>query len=177
MSTAPGRAGGAESEAIAADRRRRLPSPGRLLRHTPLRTFLLYPLLVLGIETVRRRRCPIVDRRYLPLLAWGYLQYHLVGEYRQRQHAGARGFDRPPDRLLQTGPYAYTRNPMYLGHLIFLVGLALSTRSPLAWLLWLVNIPWFHRRVLYDEARLRAKFGAEFTAYCVRVRRWIPFVV
>jgi protein-S-isoprenylcysteine O-methyltransferase Ste14 len=149
----------------------------RFLKRTPLRTFVLYPLLVLGVETFRRKRFEIADARCLPLLAWGYLQYRLTGDYRQRQQAGEPGFDNPPDRLLQTGPYAYTRNPMYLGHLIFLVGLALSFRSPLAWLLVLVNIPWFHRRVLYDETRLREKFGTEFTAYCARVRRWIPFVV
>jgi phospholipid methyltransferase len=132
---------------------------------------------VVTSETLRRRRFEIREPRYLPLLAWGYLQYRLTGDYRQRQRAGAHGFDNPPDRLLQSGPYAYTRNPMYLGHLIFLFGLALSFRSPLGWLLWLANIPWFHRRVLYDEARLREKFGAEFEDYRGRVRRWIPFVV
>ena len=149
----------------------------RLLRRTPLRTFVLYPLLVVGVETFRRKRFEIADARWLPLLAWGYLQYRLTGDYRQRQRAGEPGFDKPPDRLLQTGPYAYTRNPMYLGHLIFLLGLALSFRSPLGWLLWLAHVPWFHRRVLHDEARLQEKFGAEFTAYRTRVRRWIPFVV
>jgi protein-S-isoprenylcysteine O-methyltransferase Ste14 len=66
---------------------------------------------------------------------------------------------------------------MYLGHLIFLLGLALSFRSPFAGLLLLVNVPWFHRRVRYDERRRDAKFGPEFTDYCARVRRWIPFVV
>jgi hypothetical protein len=151
--------------------------PPRFLERTPLRTFVIYPLLVVTSETLRRRRFEIREPRYLPLLAWGYLQYRLTGDYRQRQRAGAHGFDNPPDRLLQSGPYAYTRNPMYLGHLIFLLGLALSFRSPLGWLLWLANIPWFHRRVLYDEARLREKFGAEFEDYRGRVRRWIPFVV
>jgi protein-S-isoprenylcysteine O-methyltransferase Ste14 len=163
--------------AAPADRRR-LPRRLRgLLSRTPLRTFVLYPALVLATETLRRRRPPTVAPRYLPLLAWGYLQYRLTGDYRQRQRAGEPGFDKPPDRLLQTGPYAFTRNPMYLGHLIFLLGLALSSRAPLAWLLWLANIPWFHRRVLHDEARLHAKFGADYAAYCARVRRWIPFVV
>jgi hypothetical protein len=149
----------------------------RLLARTPLRTFVVYPLMVLVFESVRRRRLAIADARFLPLLPWGYLQYRLTGDYRQRQRAGEYGFDKPPDRLLQSGPYTYTRNPMYLGHLIFLLGLALSTRSPLAWLIWVVNIPWFHRRVRYDERRLRAKFGAEFTSYCARVKRWIPYVV
>src|SRR4051794_29547039 len=149
----------------------------RLLARTPLRTFVVYPLLVVASESLRCRRLRIAAPRYLPLLVWGYLQFRLTGDYRRRQRAGAPGFDGPPDRLLDSGPYAYTRNPMYLGHLIFLLGLALSFRSPLGWLLWLANIPWFHRRVLYDEARLHEKFGAEFASYRGRVRRWIPFVV
>jgi protein-S-isoprenylcysteine O-methyltransferase Ste14 len=33
---------------------------------------------------------------------------------------------------------------------------------------------WFHRRVLADEARLAARFGAEYTDYTRRVKRWLP---
>ena len=143
----------------------------RWLGGTPNRSFVLYPLLVLLTE--RRVRRPL----FLALLAWGYLQYRLIGEHRQRQHAGSRGFARPPDRLLTDGPYAYTRNPMYLGHLIFMLGLALSTGSRLAWAILLANIPWFHQRVLLDEERLRAKFGPDYDGYCRRVRRWVPGLI
>ena len=149
----------------------------RFLAATPRRTFVLYPLLIAAVELLIRRRWHVVRLAFLPLLAWGYLQYRLTGEYRRRQRAGEPGFDHAPDRLLQSGPYAYMRNPMYLGHLIFLLGLALTFRSALAWLILLANVPWFHRRVLHDEARLRAKFGADFDAYCCRVRRWLPFLV
>ena len=66
---------------------------------------------------------------------------------------------------------------MYLGHLIFLLGLALITRSRLAWLILLANVPWFHLRVLKDEARLLERFDGEYEAYCRDVRRWVPFVI
>jgi len=128
---------------------------------------VLYPALVL----LTHRRVP--RPAFLPLLFWGYLQYRLIGEHRQRQRAGSRGFDHAPERLLTSGPYAVSRNPMYLGHLIFLLGLALSTGSRLAWLLLLANVPWFQKRVRYDEARLLAKFGPEYEAYRRRVRRWL----
>jgi protein-S-isoprenylcysteine O-methyltransferase Ste14 len=36
-----------------------------------------------------------------------------------------------PERLVQEGPYRCTRNPMYGGHLLFLTGLAIASRSPL----------------------------------------------
>ena len=45
---------------------------------------------------------------------------------------------------------------MYLGHVIFMFGRALSTGSKLAWAILLANLPWFRGRVLYDERRLRA---------------------
>jgi protein-S-isoprenylcysteine O-methyltransferase Ste14 len=143
-------------------------------RSTPRRSFVLYPLLVGGFESLRQRRVPRVRLAYVPLLVWGYFQYRLVGSYRQRLRAGSVGMERLPETLIQGGPYALTRNPMYLGHLIFLTGLALTFRSPLAWLILLGNVPWFHARVLEDEARLRNAFGAEYERYCGSVRRWIP---
>lgn len=145
---------------------------GRFLRSTPKRTFLLYPLLVAGPSLVRHRR---VSRPWLlPLLAWGYLEYRLCGQYRRHRHAGSVGMERAPDLLIQVGPYAWVRNPMYLGHLIFQLGLALSFRSKLGWIILLANVPWFHLRVLQDEARLRDKFGTDYETYCARVHRWIP---
>jgi protein-S-isoprenylcysteine O-methyltransferase Ste14 len=148
----------------------------RFFSGTPRRTFLLYPGSVVALALVRGRPAP---RRLwpLPLLAWGYLQYALTGKYRQRERAGSRGFASLPDKLLTSGPYAVTRNPMYLGHLIFLTGLALSWRSRLAWLYLIGSIPWFHMRVLRDERRLAERFGADYISYCRRVKRWLPFVL
>src|ERR1044072_9097182 len=83
----------------------------RVLARTPLRTFVVYPLVVGASETVRRKRFGSAAPGYLPLLVWGYLQFRLTGEYRRHQRAGAPGFDEAPDRLLESGPYAYTRNP------------------------------------------------------------------
>jgi protein-S-isoprenylcysteine O-methyltransferase Ste14 len=79
-----------------------------------------------------------------------------------------------PDRLITTGPYAVTRNPMYLGHLTFLAGLAMTTRSPLAAAVAVAHVPWFSARVRRDEIRLRNKFGPAYDEYCARVPRWVP---
>jgi hypothetical protein len=141
---------------------------------TPNRTFVLYPLLV-GLDQIRMHggwRRPRL--RFTPILLWGYLQYRLVGRYRSGQGGGGPGITIPPDVLVEDGPYAMVRNPMYLGHLIFLSGLALTFRSRLAGVLLLVNAVWFHRRVLEDEARLGRRFGPAYARYRTRVKRWIP---
>ena len=63
---------------------------------------------------------------------------------------------------------------MYLGHVIFLLGLTLSLRSVLAALITVANAVWFHFRVQRDEKRLRERFGQPYLDYTARVRRWIP---
>jgi Phospholipid methyltransferase len=149
----------------------------RWIQSTPHRTFIAFPALVLAYEAVRTRSLTPKHPEFMLLLPWGYLQYRFVGQYRRKQHAGSRGFGQLPDRLLTDGPYALTRNPMYLGHLIFLLGLALSWRSKLGLVLLAAYLPWFHLRVLRDEEWLADKFGAEYAGYKSRVRRWIPFVL
>jgi protein-S-isoprenylcysteine O-methyltransferase Ste14 len=146
------------------------------LRQTPNRTFLVFPLMVLAFELAVRRGELAVSFWGLPLLAWGYLQYRLVGQYRAQHGGGGPGVTVPPDRLVQDGPYRYTRNPMYLGHLIFILGLAVTFRSWLAGVLFVAMAHWFHIRVRKDEQRLAARFGSDFTAYAARVKRWVPGV-
>ncbi len=146
----------------------------RFVGSTPNRTFLLYPLLLLAAEFVLRRGRLDLDLRFLPLLLWGYLQYKLCGLYRIRRGGGGPGLETPPERLVSSGPYAYTRNPMYLGHIIFLVGLTLSLRSVLSALLTVGVAVWFHARVRKDERRLAERLGEPYRAYCASVKRWIP---
>lgn len=82
--------------------------------------------------------------------------------------------ERLPDRLITTGPYALCRNPMYLGHIIFTLGLVGVFRSPLAVLLLLNRIARFSRQAGMDEEQLERMFGEEYRAYRARVRRWVP---
>jgi hypothetical protein len=78
-------------------------------------------------------------------------------------------------RVVTSGPYAWARNPMYLGR--FLVGLGLTL---LTWR-WFFILPYLvgfwvyaQARVLGEEARLRVLFADEYNAYCRQVRRWLP---
>lgn len=149
----------------------------RWLKSTSNRTFVVYPLLVVAVEWALHRSAPVIAPWALPLLAWGYLQYRFVGAYRLRLGGGGPGLSVPPERLVTDGPYRFTRNPMYLGHLIFLAGLALLLRSWFGAVLFAAHAVWFQRRVVRDEAHLREQFGTRYVAYAARVKRWIPGVV
>ena len=46
-----------------------------------------------------------------------------------------------------------------------------------ALILLIARAAWFQTRVLHDEERLQKIFGAEYTDYCRKVRRWIPGLV
>jgi protein-S-isoprenylcysteine O-methyltransferase Ste14 len=146
----------------------------RWISSTSNRTFVLWPIVILAAEAALQQGLPRIHPWALPLLAWGYLQYRLVGDYRLREGGGGPGVSIPPERLVSGGPYRYCRNPMYLGHLIFLAGLAFALDSWLAAALFVAHVAWFDRRVRDDEARLSALFGDPYREYLARVKRWIP---
>jgi protein-S-isoprenylcysteine O-methyltransferase Ste14 len=148
-----------------------------LLARTPVVTFLLIPLFVVACELILRGGVLAFDPWGVPLLVLGYAQYRLVGNFRTAHGGGGPGIDNPPTRIVTEGPYRLTRNPMYLAHLIFMLGLALTLRSVVALAILVLRAIWFHRRVVADEARLTARFGAEYTDYTRRVKRWVPGVL
>ena len=150
----------------------------RWFSSTSNRTFVLWPILFLSAEAAFQQGLPRIEFWALPLLAWGVLQYRLVGDYRLREGGGGGpGVSIPPERLVTGGPYRFCRNPMYLGHLIFLAGLAFALESWPAAALFVFHVAWFDRRVRDDEARLSALFGDPYREYLARVKRWIPGLV
>lgn len=78
-----------------------------------------------------------------------------------------------PDQLITTGIFAYSRNPIYVGFVLMLLGqfLVFPNWVPLIYLLaglWLI-----HRQVLREEAFLSAHYGREYEVYRARVRRYL----
>lgn len=78
-----------------------------------------------------------------------------------------------PERLVASGPYAHSRNPMYVGWTIAYVGVARLANSPWPLLLLPGVAAAVHREVRREEDRLAVRFGAEFEAYRARVRRYL----
>jgi protein-S-isoprenylcysteine O-methyltransferase Ste14 len=86
----------------------------------------------------------------------------------------ASGHVQKNEQLTTTGPYAYTRNPLYLGSLILAVGFALSARN--WWIgagLVLIFLAIYLPVIRGEEAFLREHFS-EFTEYARHVPRLLP---
>lgn len=77
-------------------------------------------------------------------------------------------------KILEHGPFRFSRNPLYVGLILLDVALALLWPSTWALLLAPVGIALLYWGAIAPEERyLSAKFGAEYDAYRRRVRRWI----
>ncbi|HEY4998922.1 MAG TPA: isoprenylcysteine carboxylmethyltransferase family protein [Usitatibacter sp.] len=149
----------------------------RWLKGTSNRTFIAWPLVLFAAEALLQQGIPRIHWWGVPILAWGYLQYRWVGTFRTKRGGGGPGVSVPPERIVDEGPYRWVRNPMYLGHLIFLGGIAVTLASWIAAAVFAFHIVWFHRRVREDEARLEALFGEPYRDYCRRVKRWVPAIL
>lgn len=76
--------------------------------------------------------------------------------------------------LVTAGVFSYSRNPMYVGFAIMLVGWAIGLGSPWALLGPLAFTVFTDRFQIVPEERIMlAKFGDAYRDYCQRVRRWI----
>ena len=82
--------------------------------------------------------------------------------------------DRPTSTLVEAGPFRFSRNPIYLGFLVFAAGVALRWASLWGWLAVLAAFVALDRCVIAREERyLAARFGAAYAEYRARVRRWL----
>jgi len=81
----------------------------------------------------------------------------------------------PPKKLVVSGPYRYTRNPMSLGLFSVLLGEALLWES-MEILIYLIGLIIFSHLVIIpkEEKDLANRFGYDYIDYLRRVPRWLP---
>jgi len=77
-------------------------------------------------------------------------------------------------RLVTSGVFRLSRNPIYLGDLLALVAIAVwlgqaANIALLAGFVWYID----RFQIRPEERALSTLFGAEYAAYCARVRRWL----
>jgi protein-S-isoprenylcysteine O-methyltransferase Ste14 len=80
----------------------------------------------------------------------------------------------PTREVLMQGPYRFSRNPMYLGMVLMLLGIALAMGTPPFYLSTIAFFSLMNRIFCpYEEDKLTAAFGEEYRSYAKQVRRWI----
>lgn len=84
---------------------------------------------------------------------------------------------RSPERstsIVRSGPYRFTRNPMYLGLALMLLGLCAYLANPATVVAVAVFIVYITRfQIIPEERLLHAKFGESYAQYKRSVRRWL----
>lgn len=97
-----------------------------------------------------------------------------VMSFRRAQTTINPGRSAKASALVTLGIYRYTRNPMYLGSLLVLIAWGVFLGNAAALVSAFVFVPYINRYQIQPEERLlQDTFGAEFTAYKAKVRRWV----
>jgi len=124
--------------------------------------------LSLGLPTVPER-LSLAAPLFLLVLAIGAWAFGLF-----RRHETSISPWGDPSALITTGPYRFSRNPLYVAAVLTLLGFSLLLDS--LWILVFVPVLLLLLDVLvirHEEARLLLRFGERYLAYNARVRRWI----
>jgi protein-S-isoprenylcysteine O-methyltransferase Ste14 len=140
-----------------------------------LLAFLLLPAMVAGVIPASLR--PAGGIRHpaglavigvgLALLLWCVRDFYAAGK-------GTLAPWDPPRRLVTTGLYRFSRNPMYVAVLVILAGWAVAYGSPTLMIYAVVVAVAFHLRVLlYEEPKMAQLFGAQWDEFRSRVPRWL----
>lgn len=101
------------------------------------------------------------------LAFWSTVSFPKFGE-------GTPAHSDPPKKLTTKGLFKYTRNPMYLGATLTLIGQTIIFESPVVLLL--TVLVWFLLHLLvvyYEEPELRRRFGKTYEEYAKNVPRWL----
>ena len=139
--------------------------------------WLLLTLIAMGLLQWRLPIAQLIDwpQRWisLPLILAGLAITLPAARLFQRAGTPLIPFERST-AVVTGGLFRYTRNPMYLGMVVFLLGMALLLGSLAAFLPIPVFVAIIQKNFIEGEERFMEElFGEEYLAYKRRVRRWI----
>ncbi|MFZ5450581.1 MAG: methyltransferase family protein [Thermodesulfobacteriota bacterium] len=79
-----------------------------------------------------------------------------------------------PTSVVSTGAFRYVRHPLYLGCILFYLGLTVSTVSLVALALLVIICIFYNFLADYEEKLLERKFGEEYRQYKNKTGKWLP---
>lgn len=122
--------------------------------------------LSIGVSVTAREIAWVMMGLGLALMLWAF---HTI-----RQHRTTVNPYKAAAVLVTNGPFAYSRNPIYLADVLIYLGVTVLMAS--LWPLFFIPLVWVMMRyavIAHEEAHLQAKFGEVYRDYCARVRRWL----
>jgi protein-S-isoprenylcysteine O-methyltransferase Ste14 len=127
---------------------------------------LLFPLPWPGLDDLAARLVGYgLGAAGIALMIWALVTLQRAGTTFE-PHRGA-------DRLVTDGPFRWRRNPVYMGHVLILLGLAELTHN--VWFVILAPVyalAVFWLAILPEERHLEERFGEAYRDYKERTRRW-----
>ena len=118
-------------------------------------------------------RSPLTVAPALLLLTIGFLLRVWATFYFYKQHLRVISLV-PQQTLITSGPYRFSRNPLYLGgNVLIFFGAALLLGSPTALFITVIHLPLMDLFIRREEKQLERDFGEEWIRYRNRVRRWL----
>jgi len=97
-----------------------------------------------------------------------------VAEFRKAKTTVDPRHPQKSENLVTTGIYKISRNPMYLGFLIALLGWSIILKNIIALLLLPAFVIYInHYQIKPEERFLLKKFDSNYSKYCSKVRRWV----
>lgn len=138
-----------------------------LQRYFPLRAFP-------SINTEIRSSIVLSLLGYILLAAGAGVIVWVHKEMKRHQQPTEPGL--PTTKLLQSGPFRWSRNPTYSAIVVlFVPGSGILLRNLWIWYLWwpLSPLAFYWVMIRDEEDYLSDQFGAEWTKYCQKTRRWI----
>ncbi|NIS62662.1 MAG: DUF1295 domain-containing protein [Proteobacteria bacterium] len=82
--------------------------------------------------------------------------------------------ERRPSAVVSTGAFRYVRHPLYLGSILFYLGLSVFTVSLFSFGLLVVIFIFYNHIASYEEKLLNKRFGEGYTRYKKRTGKWLP---
>lgn len=137
--------------------------------------FLIFLVIWIGdsfvfhFSTVLSNKLPIYVRLPIALVILAAAVYVIRAAHRIIFDAESQ-----PPSIIRTGIFSQVRHPLYLGSILFYVGLIMLTLSIFSAIIWLVIIAFYHLIARYEEQLLLDKFGVEYEKYKSEVPMWIP---
>ena len=134
--------------------------------------------LLLGLLLDRRMHVPFLPREVARLLGWplvgGAMTLAAWFARTMRRADTTMHINKPVSRVVQDGPFRFTRNPGYLSLTMLYAGIAVLRNALWAIVLMPLVVYVIQREVIErEEGYLERTFGEEYLAYKARVRRWV----